>query len=133
MQSTAQGSFLMEVAVDEPVAVSERRRSQRLNFFGPLRLRRAGEKEAFLLAVICALDMYTTLWWVLHGEATEANPFLAWTFNHSPLWFVAVKCLSCLPAIFLLTTLAQKRKTLTVFLLRFAIVAYIAVYVGNVR
>ena len=116
-----------------PSFVGREQRHWRLRFWGPLRLRRAGEKEAFILALICALDMLTTLWWVIHGVATEANPLLAWTFQLHPLWFVLVKGISCLPALYLLTALAQSRPTLTVGLLRFCIFAYLALYLIHVR
>ncbi|MDX1932507.1 MAG: DUF5658 family protein [Capsulimonadales bacterium] len=115
------------------VATERRHRFRSLRFGGPLRLRRAGEKEAFLLAVICALDMYTTLWWVIHGDAMEANPLLAWTFRFHPIWFVVVKCLSCLPALYFLTRLAQANRLLTVRMLRAAIVGYIGLYLIHVR
>ncbi len=111
----------------------DRRRMGKLSFGGQLCLRRAGEKEAFLLALICAVDMYTTLWWVAHGEAHEANPLLAWTFQHHPVWFVVVKCVSCLPGIFLLTTLAQRRRQLTVWLLRLAVVVYLSIYLWGIQ
>ena len=109
---------------------AERRGIWRPRFTGPLYLRRAGEKEAFILAGICMLDMYTTLFWVVFGMATEANPILSWTFKEHPASFVAVKSLTCLPAILLAPRLAQKRKNFTVWLLRGTIVAYLALYFG---
>ena len=112
---------------------AERRCRFRLSFRGPLLMRRAGEREASLLTLICALDMYTTLYWVLMGHATEANPRLAWTFSHHPIWFVVVKCASCLPALCLAPHLAQRRPQFTVWLLRAIIVIYIAYYFVNVR
>jgi hypothetical protein len=111
----------------------ERRRGHRFSFRGPLLLRRTGEREAFLLTVICALDMYTTLYWVLMGYAKEGNARLAWTFNHHPIWFVVVKCASCLPALFLAPHLAQRRPQFTVWLLRATIVAYVLYYSINIR
>jgi hypothetical protein len=128
---------VIDIRVTEEAGViatpAERRRGPRVSFRGPLLLRRAGEREAFLLTLICALDMYTTLYWVLTGHATEANPRLAWTFNHHPVWFVVVKCASCLPALFLAPYLAQRRPQFTVWLLRTIIVTYLAYYFVNVR
>lgn len=114
-------------------AGSERRRGWKVQFWGPLRCRRAGEREALLLTLLCALDMYTTLWWVVMGYATEANKFLAWTFNHHPLTFVAVKCASCLPALMMAPRLAQRRPQFTIWLLRAIIFVYVAIYVIGVK
>ena len=110
-------------------ATIERRRGrQGLQFRGPLLMRRAGEKEALALALVCALDMYTTLYWVVMGQAIEANPLLAPTFQAHPVAFVAVKSLSCLPALFLAPRLARRHPRFTVWLLRAVIAAYIAIY-----
>jgi hypothetical protein len=114
-------------------SAGERRRPWRPHFRGPLRMRRAAEKEAFLLAVICALDMYTTLYWVVMGYASEANSLLAWTFNHHPALFVVVKGISCIPALVLAPRLAQKHRNFTVWLLRLVIVAYVFFYLSYVR
>jgi len=100
-----------------------------LDFGGGLRLRhRLGEREAFTLALICALDMYTTLWWVMNGHATEANPLLSWTFAIHPAVFVAVKCLSFGPALLLARHLARRHPVLVSRLLRLVIVGYVGVY-----
>jgi hypothetical protein len=96
-------------------------------------MRRAGEKECFLLAVICALDMYTTLYWVVMGYAREANPLLAWTFEHHPALFVILKGGSCIPALILAPRLAQRHKNFTVWLLRIVIAAYLYFYISCVR
>lgn len=111
----------------------ERRRPYRFNFSGRLRTRRTGEREALVLALLCALDMYTTLFWVVFGYATEANPALAWTFDYHPMTFVLVKWGSCLPALALAPRLAQRRPTLTVWLLRAEILVYLALYTTQVR
>lgn len=102
-------------------------------FTGPMRMRRVGEKEAFVLTLICALDMITTLFWVVSGLAIESNGLLAWTFNHHPVAFVLVKLAAFLPALILAPKLAQRHPTFTVWLLRVIIVAYIGWYVMNVR
>ncbi|MFM7320024.1 MAG: DUF5658 family protein [Armatimonadota bacterium] len=116
-----------------PRADDDRRGRWRFRFRGPLRLRRAGEKEAFLLTVICMADMFTTLWWVVSGAATEANPMLGWTFRNHPAAFVAVKCASCIPALVLAPRLAQSKKRFTVWLLRLIIVLYVGLYFGLAR
>lgn len=110
-----------------------RAKKWKLHFNGVLRVRRTGEREAFVLTLICALDMYTTLWWVMTGRATEANSNLAWTFEHHPVLFVLVKCISYLPALLLAPRLARRHPVFTVWLLRAIIVFYVGYYLLNVR
>jgi hypothetical protein len=113
---------------------AERRRNQpRLWFGGPILARRAGEREALALALICALDMYTTLWWVITGHAAEANPLLAPTFQTHPLAFVLVKSLSCLPALVLAPHLAGRHPRFTIWLLRVILAAYVVIYLAAVQ
>lgn len=116
-----------------PLPERERRVGWVVRFTGPLRCRRAAERETLLLTFICALDMYTTLWWVVMGYATEANQLLAWTFDHHPVTFVAVKCISCLPALLMAPRLAQRRPQFTIWFLRVIIVAYVGYYLLNVQ
>lgn len=116
-------------ATDLPLADSGNRRSQiRLLFRGPIVLRRAAEKEAFILATICMADMFTTLLWVTLGYATEANHLLAWTFEIHPLTFVLVKSASCIPAVLMAPALARRHRRFTVWLLRVIIAVYILSY-----
>jgi len=117
-----------------PVAPPERRANTlRFDFSKKLRIRRAGEREVLLLTLVCALDMYTTIWWVLTGQAHEGNKLIAWTFSHNPVLFVLIKCGSCLPALLLAPYLAQRHPKLTIWLLRGILVAYIGLYLANVK
>ena len=100
----------------------------RLLFGGRFRVRRTGEKEAFILALICMTDMFTTLFWVTFGYATEANHLLTWTFRGHPITFVLIKSISCIPAILMAPRLAQRHPTFTVWLLRAIIVVYLVTY-----
>ena len=103
---------------------------------GPFRCRRAAEKEALILGMICMLDMYTTLFWVIQGDAIEANPLLSWTFNyesHGSIAFILLKSASCVPALLLVPRLAQRHPRFTVWLLRAVIVFYICYYLKNVK
>lgn len=122
-----------DTAAATALAKSERRNRWRPYFLGPLRVRRAGEREALILTLVCALDMYTTLWWVITGRATESNENLAWTFQHHPVLFVLVKCGSCLPALLLAPHLARRHPKFTTWLLRGIIFTYIAYYLMNIR
>ena len=107
------------------------RRRFRINFGGHLTLRRAAERETLLLLIISYIDMMTTLYWVSTGRATEANPFLQWTFSHHPVAFVIVKMLATLPAIYFAPKLAQKHPVFTTWLLRSVIAVYLLVYFTN--
>ena len=109
-------------------AVAQRRNDLQLLFRGPLVLRRAAEKEALVLALICMADMFTTLYWVTMGHAVEANHLLAWTFNAHPVTFVLVKSFSCMPAVLLAPLLARRHKTFTIWLLRIIIAVYVLTY-----
>lgn len=106
----------------------KRRGFPSLRFGGQLQARRAGEREALVLGLICTIDMLTTLWWVVFGQADEANALLSWTFRSHPATFVLVKCATCLPALILAPRLAERRKTFTVWLLRVIIVLYVGLY-----
>ncbi len=108
-----------------------RRKGYQINFGGHLKLRRAAERETFILLVVSYVDMMTTLYWVSTGRATEANPFLQWTFSHHPVAFVIVKMLATLPAIYFAPKLAEKHPVFTVWLLRAVIAVYLFVYFTN--
>ncbi len=112
----------------EKIDSLNRRNSLRLLFHGPIVLRRAGEKEALVLATICMVDMFTTLLWVTMGYATEANHLLAWTFDVHPITFVLVKSISCIPAVLMAPNLARRHKTFTIWLLRIIIAVYALTY-----
>jgi hypothetical protein len=131
--ATSVSPTLTVAAGGNSVAGDKRRGRLRLWFGGPLLARRTGEREALVLTIICALDMYTTLWWVITGEATEANDNLAWTFEHHPVTFVLVKSLSCLPALLMAPRLARRHPRFTVWLLRGIIVAYVGYYLMAAR
>ncbi|MBC7809430.1 MAG: hypothetical protein H7145_25125, partial [Akkermansiaceae bacterium] len=66
------------------------------------------------------------------GQATEANPLLAWTFEWHPLMFVLVKAGTFLPTLLLAAYMARKHPRTVVFLLRFVIIAYIGIYLVGV-
>jgi hypothetical protein len=113
-------------------ATPHRRGGRRLSFGGPLYIRRAAERETFVLLLVSYIDMMTTLFWVSNGTATEANPLLQWTFSHHPAAFVVVKMLATLPAIFLAPKLAEKHPTFTIWLLRAVIAVYLWIYFSNI-
>ena len=108
----------------------DRRSRWRPRFGKRLLVRRAGEREALLLSVLCMADMATTLWWVVTGVASEANPVLAWTFESHPAVFVLVKGATCVPALMLAPRLAQRHRRFTVWLLRGIALLYVVLYFG---
>ena len=124
-RDAAEPSFVFEPA-------ERRGPKKKFDWSRALRVRRAGEKEALLLTIICALDMYSTLWWVVNGNAHEANALLAWTFSINPALFIIVKGASCLPALLLAPRLAQKHPKLVIYLLRTILACYLASYVGGI-
>lgn len=99
-----------------------------LEFGGHFKALYPGEREAMILALVCAIDMLTTLWWVTHGIASEANPILAWTLQHHPLLFVLFKCATFLVPLFLVTRLGRERPEFTRCALSIACIAYITIY-----
>jgi hypothetical protein len=70
---------------------------------------------------------------VLTGQAVEANPMLAWTFEMNPLVFVAVKAGTFLPALLLARHFAREHPKFSVFLLRAVLFAYVAIYLFAVK
>ncbi len=112
---------------------TSRRNGHQIKFGGPLHIRRAAERETFILLLVSYIDMMTTLYWVSNGTAVEANPILQWTFDHHPVAFVLVKMLATMPAVLLAPKLAQKHPTFTIWLLRAVIAVYVMVYFSNVQ
>jgi hypothetical protein len=115
------------------ITTSRRRSGHRIAFGGPLHIRRAAERETFILLLVSYIDMMTTLFWVSNGTAVEANPLLQWTFDHHPVAFVIVKMLATLPAIVLAPRLAQKHPAFTIWLLRAVIAIYLLVYFSSIQ
>jgi hypothetical protein len=112
-----------------PVVAVRAALTRPLDFGGAFVERYPGEREALVLALVCAVDMLTTLWWVARGIASEANPLLAWTLDHHPLLFVLLKCATFLPPLLLVPRLGRERPEFTRRALAFACLAYIGIYV----
>lgn len=98
----------------------------------PLDLKRPAAIEVLTLLLLCAVDMYSTVYWVRTGVATEANPLLAWAFAIHPAVFVLVKAATFLPSLALATFLARRHPAKVATLLRFVILAYISLYLVGV-
>ncbi len=98
----------------------------------PFDIRRPAAVEVLLLLALCSLDMFSTIYWVRTGQATESNPFLAWTFHLHPLLFVLVKVGTYLPPLLLAAYLARRHPRLVTILLRVVILAYVGLYLYGV-
>lgn len=98
----------------------------------PFDLKRPAALEILVLLLLCAVDMYSTVYWVRTGVATEANPLLAWTFDIHPAVFVIVKAATFLPSLALAAFLARRHPAKVTNLLRFVTLAYIAIYLVGV-
>lgn len=94
----------------------------------PFDIRRPAAAEVLTLLLVCALDMYSTIYWVRIGMATEANPFLAWTFHLHPVVFVLIKAATFVPTLLLAAYMARRHPRTVTLLLRFVILAYLAIY-----
>lgn len=44
-----------------------------------------------MMAGLNLLDAYFTLKWVMAGQATEANPLMAYALEQGPMWFIVAK------------------------------------------
>ena len=98
----------------------------------PFDIRRPAAVEVLLLLALCSLDMFSTIYWVRTGQATESNPFLAWAFHLHPLLFVLVKVGTYLPPLLLASYLARRHPRLVTILLRVVILAYVGLYLYGV-
>ncbi|MBC8135547.1 MAG: hypothetical protein H8F28_06655 [Fibrella sp.] len=98
----------------------------------PFSVKRPAAVEVLTLLILCAVDMYSTIYWVKTGQATEANPLLAWTFDVHPLIFVLIKTGTFLPTLILAAYMARKHPRTVTLLLRAVILAYIGIYLVGV-
>lgn len=91
-------------------------------------LRALGAWDSVLFAAICVLDMCTTIYWVEHGVATEANPLLQFWLQKSVFLFGVAKVASFLPLLMIAAYYRLSKPTFIAYALRTAIVAYVAIY-----
>lgn len=98
----------------------------------PFSVKRPAAAEVLALLILCAVDMYSTIYWVKTGQATEANPLLAWTFDLHPLVFVLIKAGTFLPTLLLAAYMARKHPKTVTLLLRCIILAYVGIYLVGV-
>lgn len=87
--------------------------------------------ESIAIAVICLLDMGSTVLLFLLGTADEANPLLRPHLHYGVAQFVAVKSLSFLVPIVGLEWLRAIRPDFVTAMLRVAIAGYLLIYFGG--
>ncbi len=85
--------------------------------------------ESLVLALICALDLVTTLGLMASGTAGEANPILRFYLqNGGEVCFAAAKVLLFLGPIFVLEVFRRRRPRFVQSVLRAGILLYILSY-----
>lgn len=67
--------------------------------------------QAALLAVLCSLDAFFTLFYIQTGFAVEANPIMAFYYEISPVSFLGAKVLLTLGGLYILVRYLNRRVT----------------------
>ena len=88
--------------------------------------------EIACFATICTADMLSTLYWYLHGQATESNPLLSYWLGKSVTAFCIAKLVSFVPLLAICAIYRRRYPKLIVSGLRIAMVAYLLIYLGSV-
>ena len=88
--------------------------------------------EIACFAAICTADMLSTLYWYLHGEATEKNPLLSYWLGKSVTAFCIAKLFSFVPLLAICAIYRQRYPKLIVSGLRVAMVSYLLIYFASV-
>jgi hypothetical protein len=88
--------------------------------------------ESITLFAICMVDMLSTLYWVHHNTAREANPWLANCLRQGDGVFCAAKIISFLPLLIFAAYYRPRRPRLIAVSLRVAIVLYLVIYAAAV-
>ena len=89
-------------------------------------------KESIAILCIGLLDLISTLVWVDTHGAQEANPLFQYYLALGPVYFIFMKFIMLMAPIFLLEWAARKRPNFTRSASRFAVCAYLAMYVVGV-
>jgi hypothetical protein len=89
-------------------------------------------RQTYLIAVMCGIDLATTLWFCGRHGAAEANPLMSLLLAASPALFVASKvAMTAIPLAFL-EWVRRRNRRLAVCALNTVIVAYIGLYAAGV-
>jgi hypothetical protein len=85
-------------------------------------------KESWVIVTLGVADLVSTLVWVDHHGAREANPLFARYLEMGPLWFSLMKGVLIACPILILEWARQRRPRFTRYASRFAIAAYLGMY-----
>ena len=102
--------------------------TQNIRHLGRLARRRSVLPLSVALAIVCTLDMISTLYWVRTGLATESNPLFVGPLAHSDATFLLLKGASYLLPIAILEMVRPLRPEMVVHALRTCLVGYLATY-----
>ena len=86
-------------------------------------------RESYILLVIYLLDLGATVWLVLTGQAAEGNPIMSYYLSKGWGMLVGMKAVLFILPIFVLEWCRRYRTRLVHRMLRFAIIAYVGMYV----
>lgn len=100
----------------------------RLGYFGRKAFRQPVSLGVVAIVTLCMADLFWTLLVLLKGIAIEANPVLAWSFDHGPVTFALVKTFSFIPGIWALEMCRLHNARFAGFAARLGVYGYIAVY-----
>jgi hypothetical protein len=87
-------------------------------------------RESRILITICMFDLASTLFFLNTGAASEGNPLMAY-YLRAGIWaFILMKMVFIFVPVLIAEWSMQYRPRFVRFMLRTAIVAYIAIYAG---
>jgi hypothetical protein len=91
-------------------------------------------KETWVLAALCAADLFSTLFLVHQFGAEEGNAVMSFYLKQGMWTFIAAKCLMFVPALLIGEWYRRRNPRLVASTLRSVIVLYVAFYtVGLIR
>jgi uncharacterized membrane protein len=85
-----------------------------------------------VLGIVGTLDLASTLYLLLTGRMVEGNSIMSWVLAKGLVWFVVVKLLSYIPAVYILQWYRGRNLAFSVLMTRCAILGYILAYVIGV-
>jgi len=89
-------------------------------------------RETWIVAVLCAADLISTLVLVQQHGADEGNPLLSFYLQHGTGAFIAAKCLMFIPALLIAEWYRRRNPRLISRTLRGVIVMYLLFYAVGV-
>ena len=82
-----------------------------------------------VLGIICTMDLLSTLYLYLANRMVEANPVMAFLLSKGLFWFVIIKLLSYVPAVYVLEWYRRRDPKFAGLMTRAAIGGYLGIYV----